>query len=136
MARQSTLAFRSILAVMLCALLVLPAESAQQTPPPTVQEQVGQISTGSIVEAKTKLKNMKKVRGRLGAVTADGFEIQTVNGQKVDNIRLSFADVKSVADKSQQKSHTGMYILVGVCVTVGVMALIAVVLVAMGGVGG
>ncbi len=53
-----------------------------------MQEQAGQLSTGSIVDAKTKLKNMKTVRGRLGAVTADGFEIQTANGQKVDTVSV------------------------------------------------
>jgi hypothetical protein len=115
---------------MLCALLVLPAQSAQQTSSPTVQEQVGKISTGSIVEAKTKLKNMKTVRGRLGAVTADGFEIQTANGQKVDTVKLSFADVKSVAAKPQSKTHTWVYIAVGAGIAFGVLLVVSLILVA------
>ena len=74
-----------------------------------------------MVEAKTKLKDMKTVRGRLGPVTADGFEIQTVNGQKVDTVKLSFADVKSVGLKSQSRSHTWIYVVVTVGVIIGAL---------------
>ena len=117
--------FRATLAVMLCALLAVSAQNAQQTRSPTAQEQVGKISTGSIVEVKTKLKNMKTVRGRLGAVTADGFEIQTTKGQKVDTVKLSFADVKSVAVKPQSRTHTWVYIAVGAGIAVAVLFVIS-----------
>jgi hypothetical protein len=42
--------------------MVLPAQGSQQAPL-TLQEQVAEIPTGSIVEVKTTLKNMKRSEG-------------------------------------------------------------------------
>jgi len=71
--------------------MVLPAQGSQQAPV-TVQEKISEIANGSIVEVKTKLKNMKRVRGRLVSVSNDGFEIQTGKGQRINNVKLSFDD--------------------------------------------
>src|ERR1039457_2099456 len=66
---------KNALAILLAALMVLPLQGAQQTSP-TVQKQVGQIAKGSNIEVKMKPKKMNKVTGRLGEVTAEGFEGQ------------------------------------------------------------
>jgi len=117
---------RSALAIALCALMVLPAQGSQQAPL-TVQEKISEIATGSIVEVKTKLKNMKRVRGRLVSVSNDGFEIQTGKGQKIDNVKLSFDDVKSVAEKPTEKgTHPAIWILAGVGVALTVLLVVAV----------
>lgn len=106
--------WRGILSVVMSALVSLPLQSAQM-PKPTVQEQLGQIGVGSIVEVKTRIKGMKKVRGRLGSVTAEGFEVQVAQGAKIDSVRLNFADVKSVTEKPRAKGmHPAVPILVGV----------------------
>jgi hypothetical protein len=115
---------RGILSVILSALLVLPVHGAQE-PTPTVQEQVGQIATGSIVEVKSRTKGAKKVRGRLGQVTTDGFEVQVAQGTKMDSVQLKFADVKSVAEKPQEKgSHPAVLILAGI--GAGLLIIIAI----------
>jgi hypothetical protein len=89
-----------------------------------MQERIGEIPTGSIVEVKTNLKKMKKVRGRLGTVTNEGFEIQVAKGQTIENVKLSFADVKSIAEKSQQKrTHPAVWILAGVGITLAVFTI-------------
>ncbi|MBZ5594391.1 MAG: hypothetical protein LAP39_19290 [Acidobacteriia bacterium] len=117
--------FRNELAILLAALMALPLQAGQQASP-TVQEQVGRISKGSIIEVKTKLKKMKRVSGRLGEVTADGFEVQVAQGQKVDNVKLSFADVKSVAEKPQNKgTHPVVWVLAGVGIALTVLLVVA-----------
>lgn len=124
--RQAVI-LRNVLSVMLSALLALPSQSAQQ-PPPTVQEKVGEISSGSIVEVKTRLKDMKKVRGRLGPVTDEGFSLQVANGSRVETVNLKYADVKSISEKSQSgRPHTGIYILAGVGAALAVLFTVVLV---------
>jgi hypothetical protein len=86
--------FDSALAVLMTALLVLPMQGGQQASP-AIEDQVRQIAKGSTVVVTTKLKKMKTVTGRLGEVTAEGFV--------VDNTKLRFADVTSVAEKMHHK---------------------------------
>ena len=118
---------KNALAILLAALMVLPLQGAQQTSP-TVQKQVGQIAKGSNIEVKMKPKKMNKVTGRLGEVTAEGFEVQVAQGQKVDNIKLRFADVKSVAEKTQhKKSHPAVWVLAGVGAALLVVVIIGAV---------
>ena len=116
--------FRNALAVLLAALMVLPL--CGQRTSPTVQEQVGKISKGSIIEVKTKLEKMKKVTGRLGEVTAEGFEVQVAQGQNVDNVKLAFADVNSVAEKRNKGTHPVVWVLAGG----GVFFLVAIIIAA------
>jgi len=111
--RREVLMFRNALAIVLAALMVLPSQGAQKTTP-TVQEQIGRIAKGSVVEVKTKLKEMKKVTGRLGEVTTEGFEVQVARGERMDNVRLRFADVRSVAEKTPRKgTHPAVWVVLG-----------------------
>jgi uncharacterized cupredoxin-like copper-binding protein len=118
--------FRNALAILLTALMVLPLQ-AQQTPP-TVQEQVGQSAKGSIIEVKMKQRKMKKVTGRLGEVTAEGFEVQVAQGQTVDNVTLRYADVKSVTEKPPNKgTRTWVKVVVGVVLVVAAVSVIGAI---------
>jgi hypothetical protein len=124
---SDVLMFKSPLAILLTALMALPFEGAQPTSP-TVQEQVGQIAKGSNIEVKMKLKKMNQVTGRLGEVTAEGFEVQVPQGQKVDNVKLRFADVKSVAQKTQHKrTHPVVWVLVAAGAVFVVLVIIGAV---------
>ena len=112
---------RSVLSVLLCLLLTVPLRSAQEKQP-TLQETIGAIATGSIIEAKTRIKEMKTVRGRLGAVTSEGFSVQVAKGASVDTVTLKYEDVKKVSLKSETgKRHTALWILAGVGIGVGVL---------------
>ncbi|MBZ5594394.1 MAG: hypothetical protein LAP39_19305 [Acidobacteriia bacterium] len=120
--------FRNGLAILLAVLMVLPLQAGQRASP-TVQEQVGQIAKGSIIGVKTKLKAMKKITGRLGEVTAEGFEVQVARGQKVDNVKLRFAEVKSVkiVGKESRAERAVVYaILAGVATVVVVLVVVLI----------
>ena len=121
---------RNTLAAFLAVLLVLPLHGYQQKSV-TVQEQVGKIAKGAIVEVKTKLKDKNKVKGRLGDVTAEDFEVQVAQGQKIDNVKLRFADVTSVQEKRGMNVAIKTLIVVGV--VIGVLALFSTIAVAAGG---
>ena len=111
------------LAGLLAALMVLPIQGGQSSQ--TIQKEVGQIAKGSTVEVKTKLKEMKTVTGRLGDVTAEGFEVQVAQGQNLDNVKLQFADVTSVAEKMRHKKTSSW---VWVMAAVGGAALVLVII--------
>lgn len=97
---------KNAIAFLLTAVIALPAQGGQQTSG-AIEKQVRQIATGSTVEVRTKLKSKKTVIGRLGEVTAEGFE--------VENIKLRFADVTSVAEKMRhRKTSPGVWVLAGV----------------------
>jgi hypothetical protein len=120
--------FKNAFAVLLVALIGLPLQSDQQSSP-TIQKQVEAIAKGSTVEVKTNLKRMKKVTGRLGEVTAEGFEVQVTQGQKVDSVRLRFADVTSVAEKLQhKKTSPWVWVLAGVGGVVLVLVIVGAVI--------
>jgi hypothetical protein len=119
--------FKNAFAVLLAALIVLPLQGDQSSP--TIQKQVEAIVKGSIVEVKTNLKRMKKVTGRLGDVIAEGFEVQVTQGQKVDSVRLRFADVTSVAEKLQhKKTSPWVWVLAGVGGAVLVLVIVGAVI--------
>jgi hypothetical protein len=82
---KDALMFKNALIVALAALMVPPLQSGQQTSA-TVQDEVAKLTKGSMIEVK--LKSRKKVNGRLGEVSADGFELQVSQGQKADNLNL------------------------------------------------
>ena len=68
-----------------------------------IKQEIGLIKAGSIVEVKTKTK--EKHRGRLGAIQADSFELQTTEGEKIQTQSLRFDQVKSV---KQVHTNAGM----------------------------
>ena len=78
--------FKNALIVVLAALMVAPLQGGRQTSA-TVQGEVAKLTKGSMIEVK--LKSRKKVNGRLGEVSADGFEVQVSQGQKADNVEPS-----------------------------------------------
>ncbi len=94
----------------------------------TVQEQIGRIPSGAIVDVKTRLPEMKKVTGRLGAVTPEGFEVQTAKGTTVDTVKLRYTDVKSAKQKSGN-AHKAVYVLAGVGGTLVFIIVLSAILV-------
>ncbi len=102
---------RQILAVLMAVLLGGGSNitvAAQTTP--SLQEQVAQIPSGSIVKAK--LKSKETVQGRLGEVTAAGFTVQVTTGNQIENRQIAFDETKSV--KQMGKSKTGLGVALGI----------------------
>ena len=86
---EETELFPRYIACQLSLLLILGAPlpspaiagtSAQESES-KIKQEVGLIEAGKIVEVKTKTK--EKHRGRLGAIQADSFELQTTEGRCV-----------------------------------------------------
>lgn len=90
---------REALSMMLTVMLISPAAPAQP-PSSTLKEQVLNISPGSTVEVR--LADKTKLRGRLGAVSDSGFELQTVKGGKIDTAKIAFDQVKSIKDTAKK----------------------------------
>ena len=100
---------RFFLSQLLCALLVLsvptpaPGKTSNQEKQPTIQEQLVLMPPGTIVEVKTRSK--ERFVGRLGALTADSFEVQIAKDKNIKNQTIGFDEVKSV---KVQGEHSGM----------------------------
>ena len=90
---------REALSIMLVVMLVSPTASAQP-PRRTLKEQVLIISPGSAVEVQ--LADKTKLRGRLGTVSDNGFELQTVKDGKIDTAQVAFDQVKSIKDTTKK----------------------------------
>ena len=85
-------------------LAVATPASSQGTPakPSALKEQLIGMPAGSTVEVK--LANKQKLKGRLGQLSDDGFEVQTVKDGKVSVEKVAFSEVKSVKQKGKPMS--------------------------------
>ena len=64
-----------------------------------IRSQLLSIPVGEAVKVKLKQKASKKITGKLGPITDEGFEIQTVKAGVVSSEQIAFADVESVEQK-------------------------------------
>jgi hypothetical protein len=112
---------RCFLSQLLGVLLVLsvptalPGKATDQGKPPTIREQLVLMQPGTIVEVKTKSK--EKFIGRLGALTADSFEVQIPKGKSIEKQTVGFDEVKSVKIREHfgmsRGAKTSLWILAG-----------------------
>ena len=91
---------REALSIILAVMLAIPATLAQPRAKWLIKETVLTISPGSPVEVR--LADGSKLRGRLGTVTDDGFELQTVKGGKVDTAQIAFDQVSAIKDTTKK----------------------------------
>ncbi len=90
---------------------------------PTVAELVLEMPTGTPVEVR--LENKKRLRGKLGEVTDEGFVVQVARGNKVETQNLTFDQVKSLKKiQERQAARTAGYIVVGALAGLGALLLI------------
>lgn len=97
--------------------------NAQQ---PTLKETLLSIPPQSYVEVR--LLDKSKLRGRLGEVTDEGFALQVAQGNKIQNVKVSFDQVKSVKVVEQKGSKVGkglLYALAGIGVLFGALFIYA-----------
>lgn len=86
---------RKFLAIGVAILILLTPHAVTAAPQDSARVQLRSIRAGSRLEAK--LKNGDKLRGTLGSIYDDGFEIQVA---KAGPVRIAFADVQSVRLKT------------------------------------
>jgi hypothetical protein len=126
------------LAVFCAALLVWTSNTWSSTPTsagpeaarPSVAEQAASLPLGSVVVVRTLDK--KTLTGRLGQLTATGFELQRGKGNSVVTETLAFADVKSIKPKSHGMS-TGAKIAIGAVIGAAAVFALAGIAVAASG---
>ncbi len=117
------LQIRRSVAVLLAILLAAPALSARPVSTTSVKEQVLMIRPGSSIEVR--LLDKVRIRGRLGAVTDAGFELQTVASEKTGMQQIGFERVQSIRDRSQTSfGHSlGRGFMVAGIVLVGIVVI-------------
>ena len=98
-------------------------QSPKRSHDETLKAALIEIPTGSVVQVK--LQDKQKLRGKIGAVTDAGFELQTLRDGKIATETFAFAQVKSVQLKNQGLS-TGVKITVGVIAGVGAFLIIVI----------
>lgn len=112
---------------VLCCVLILtlvglgrPVLAAEQSPASAsdLKRQLALIPAGKTVEVKLKQEGSKRIIGKLGPVTDEGFEVQTVESGKVSTEKIAFADVESVKKR-------GMNRVAKVVIITGVLGVIA-----------
>ena len=128
---------RQLLCALLSWMLViqsLPAKSnnaptfhAPQEPgtrKPTLREKALAIPPGSMVEIR--MKNKEKLRGRLEGVSNDAVTVKLAKGDKIDQRKIAFDDIKSIKPIEGTKAgKTALYILAGVGVGLIILFVVA-----------
>ena len=105
-----------------------PAQTGKQVKP-TLKEQVILMAAGSVVEVELKTK--QKIRGRLGAVTDEGFEVQHVQNDKAITQSFRFDEVRKIKQKEHGMS-TAAKVALGALAGLGGFFLIVIIVVAAG----
>jgi hypothetical protein len=79
-----------------------------------LKQQLVGIPAGTVIEVKLQQKGSKKITGRLGLVSDEGFEIQSGQSGTVASEKVAFADVKSVKEKRGMRGGVKTLIIAGI----------------------
>lgn len=101
-----------------------PGAQPRTTQKPTVKERILEVPPGAMVEVR--LLNKGKVRGRLGEISNEDFDLQIARGDTIETQKIAFTDVKSVKKVEGGKAgRTVVYVLAGIGAFFGVLTIIA-----------
>lgn len=103
---------QSVLEARVSASAAPRAGEEQTQPKPTLKERLLEVPPGTMIEVR--LLNKKKVRGRLGELTDQGFSLQIAQGNKIETQQVAFTDVKSVKRVEGKGTNPVWYVLAGV----------------------
>lgn len=116
---------QSVLEARVGAAAAARAGQEQTQPKPTIKERILEVPPGTMIEVR--LVHKKKIRGRLGELTDQGFSLQTAQGNKIQTQQIAFADVKSIKKVEGNKGgHALLYALAGIGAFFVVMAIWAI----------
>ena len=80
---------------------------------PTMKERLLEVPPGSMVEVR--LRDKQKIRGRLGEIDDEGFNLTTVQGEKVVKQKIAYTELKSFKKIEGHKAgHALVYTLAGI----------------------
>lgn len=94
-----------------------PAEQALN-----IKERLLELPPGSLIEVR--LLNKQKLRGKLGQMDDEGFNLTAVKQGKVVTQKIAFSELKSFKQVTSAKvktGHTFLYILAGIGVFMVIM---------------
>jgi hypothetical protein len=111
------------LLALLCALVISPAAQTPQPAKSTLKEQVVLIPQGSVIEVV--LLSREKLRGRIGAVSDTGFDLQRVQNDQTILRTFRYDEVKSVKIKGRGMS-TAAKITIGALAGAGAVFLVLI----------
>lgn len=92
-----------------------------------MKERLLEVPPGTMIEVR--LLNKKKLRGRLGEINDEGFNLTTAQGEKITKARIAFTDLKSFKKVEGKKAGAGrivIYMLAGI----GVFVVVAIIMAA------
>lgn len=100
---------------------------------PTLKEKVLEIPPQTMVEVR--LRNKEKVRGRLGEVSNEGLALKVAKGDKIEDRKIAFGELKSIK-AVEGKGSKAAWIVLGVLAGVGVFFVLLFALFKTGTLGG
>jgi hypothetical protein len=80
----------------------------------SLKQKVVRISAGTVIEVRLQQKGSKKIIGKLGPVSEEGFEVQSAESGTVSSHKVAFADVKSLKEKHGMSRTTKTLVVTGV----------------------
>jgi hypothetical protein len=117
--------------LLLWSLLAVASPSQATTATPVdLKERLTLIPGGSVIEVK--LANNHRIRGRLGALTDSGFELQHSNEGKIVTEVVAFDSAKSVKVVGKGLNFV-VKVFIGIGIVAGVIAVIVGIACATGG---
>lgn len=114
---------------LLCSMLMFwvlvsgPVAPVHAAPRLNIRERVLSLPAGSVVEVK--LEDTRKLKGRLGSIDDNGFELQFLQGNQVTTERVPFDGVRSVKGV-EQGMRTSSKVILGALAGVGVFFLVLI----------
>ena len=96
----------------------------------SLKQQVVGIPAGAVIEVTLQQQGSRKITGKLGSITDEGFEVQTVSSGQVSSQKVASADVKSVKEKHGMSVVTKALLVTGI--VVGALAALGGILIASG----
>jgi hypothetical protein len=82
---------------------------------------------------EVRLVDKRKLTGRLGEVTDEGFELQYVKGDKVVKESIVYKEVKSYKQRNREGMSTGAKVALGMLAGVGVLFVVLLIVAAASG---
>jgi hypothetical protein len=123
-----TLGSGSVAGTAGAARAAYPAQAKTDHKAQKLREKVLEIPPQTMVEVR--LKNKEVVKGRLGDVSSDSFVVREAVGQRIENRKVAFDDVKSMKKFEGNKAlKVAGYSALAVAVAIGTAMVISLIVI-------
>ena len=115
--------------VLGCATAIL---ASQLSTPQALREKAVSIPIGNQVEIRLLPNGKERVKGQMMSVSDTGVTVRTVDGGQIKERAVAFDQMQLLAHKKD--SHTGLKILAGIGIAFASLAVVGLIIGAMGGI--